>query len=123
MTRSALQAVEQHMDAIRDRDLDAIVATYAPDAVLVDTNRIGRGLDHIRSAHAEVLDTAANLEPDLQILTEDDVVFVAWRAVGDAGAALVGTNTFVIDDDGLITVNTGFIATAATPARLAGHRT
>lgn len=125
MTHTAVQTVERHMAAIRSRDLDAIVATYAPDAVLVDTDRIGRGVDHIRAAHAEVLDAAADLEPELELLADGDVVFVAWKATSDddtdAGTELVGTNTFVVAD-GLITVNTGFITNAATPGRLVGGR-
>lgn len=109
MVRTARETVEQHMAAIRDRDLEGIVSTYAFDAVLVDTTRIGRGIDHARAVHAEVLDAAAEMEPDLEVLAQDGVVFVSWRAAGPDGHALVGTNTFVVED-GLISVNTGFIA-------------
>lgn len=79
MTSSARQTFEKHVAAVGDRDLDAIVASYAPDAVLVDSNRIGRGHDYIRAVHAEVLDAAADLQPSLDVFEDGDVVFVSWR--------------------------------------------
>jgi ketosteroid isomerase-like protein len=118
MTSSTLQAFERHSAAVRDRDLDAIVAGYAPDAVLADTNRIGRGHDYIRAVHAETLDAAAALEPSLEVLEDGDVVFVAWHAAPADGPELRGTNTFVITG-GLIAVNTAYLTVAtAAPTRL-----
>jgi hypothetical protein len=115
MTSSAMQAFERHVAAVSDGDLDAIVASYAPDAVLADTNRIGRGHEHIRAVHAEALQAAAELDPVMKVLEENGVIFVSWRAEPAGGPPLVGTNTFVISD-GLITVNTAFEAANATSA-------
>lgn len=113
MTSSTRKAFDRHVAAVSDRDLDAIVAGYAPDAVLADTDRIGRGHDYIRAVHAATLDEAAALEPALEVLEDGNVVFVAWQATPPTGPALHGTNTFVITD-GLITVNTAFMTTGDT---------
>jgi hypothetical protein len=119
MTSSAIQAFEKHIRAVRNGDLDAIVAGYAPDAVLADTNRIGRGHQYIRAVHAEALEAAAELEPVMEVFEEDGVIFVSWRPQPAGGPPLVGTNTFVISD-GLIAVNTAFeAANAASTGRLA----
>ena len=74
MTSTALQVFQQHLDALAARDLDAVVAGYAPGAVLVDTDRIGQGHDHIRAVFADVLDAAADLQPESTVLEADDVV-------------------------------------------------
>ena len=113
MTSSARQAFERHVAAVADGDLDAIVAGYAPDAVLADTSRIGRGHQFIRAVHAEVLKTAADLNPVMEVFEDGDVIFVFWRAEPAGGPPLAGTNTFVVSD-GLITVNTAFEAANAT---------
>lgn len=116
MTSRARQTFETHSTAIRNRDLDAIVSTYAFDAVLADTNRIGRGHDYIRAVHEATLDAAADMEPTLEVSEEGDVVFVSWRATPAEGPELVGTNTFVITD-GLIAVNTAFMTAGGPAAR------
>ena len=113
MTSSVRQVFDRHVAAVADGDLDAIVAGYAPDAVIADTNRIGRGHEHIRAVHAEVLETAADLNPAMEVSEDSDVIFVTWRAEPAGGRPLVGTNTFVISD-GLIAVNTAFEASNAT---------
>ena len=116
MTSTALQVFQQHLDALAARDLDAVVASYAPDAILVDTDRVGQGHEHIRAVFAEVLDAAADLHPESTILERDGVVYVSFRAERAGMADLVGTDTFVVED-GLITVHTGFnISVGATSA-------
>ena len=118
MTTDVRQVFEKHVAAVLDHDLDAIVAGYAEDAVLADSDRIGRGHDYIRAVHAATLDAASDLEPVMDVLEQGDVVFVSWRAAPAVGPDLVGTNTFVIVD-GLIAVNTAFMsASSAAPTRL-----
>ncbi|MCD2191958.1 nuclear transport factor 2 family protein [Actinomycetospora endophytica] len=118
MTRSVRRVFDEHVAAVRDRDLDAIVAGYAADAVLADSDRIGRGHDYIRAVHAATLDAAAGLDPAMEVFELGEVVFVSWRATRDDGPDLVGTNTFVVVD-GVITVNTAFMSPSSlAPIRL-----
>ena len=85
---------------------------------IADTNRIGRGHQHIRAVHAEALEAAAELEPVMEVFEDGDVIFVSWHAEPDGVPPLTGTNTFVVSD-GLITVNTAFeVANATFAGRL-----
>jgi uncharacterized protein (TIGR02246 family) len=55
--REPAQLSELYCAAFNARDLDAIVALYAPDALLMRPGREVRGLDAIRAAFAETLAT------------------------------------------------------------------
>jgi hypothetical protein len=80
---------DRHMSHQLDRDLEAILTDYAPDAIVVGPDGIGSGHDHIRASYEQVLPL---------IDGRDD---------------LVGTDTFVIRD-GLIQIHT-FYATTESP--------
>ena len=107
------EVFDRHMSHELDRDLDAILTDYAPDAVVVGPSGIGSGHDHIRAAYEQVLPLLGALDAT-SVQVQGEVVYVNFRARGDGTDDLVGTDTFVIRD-GLIHVHT-FYATAEGPA-------
>ena len=111
------EVFDRHMSRQLDRDLDAILTDYAPDAVVVGPDGIGSGHDHIRASYEQVLPLIASLDLT-SVQVQGEVVYVNFRARTDGEDDLVGTDTFVIRD-GLIHVHT-FYAITESPA--ADHR-
>jgi ketosteroid isomerase-like protein len=112
------EAFDRHMSHQLDRDLDAILTDYAPDAIVVGPDGIGSGHDHIRAAYEQVLPLIGSLDLT-SVQVQGEVVYVSFRAHTDGRDDLVGTDTFVIRD-GLIQVHT-FYATTQNPATSHEH--
>jgi ketosteroid isomerase-like protein len=107
------EVFDRHLSHEATGDLDAILADYAPDAVIATPDGIGAGHDYIRKSFERVLPLLSPLELKSSVQTEGEVVYLTFRAQRDGRDELVGTDTFVIRD-GLIQMHT-FYATTATP--------
>jgi SnoaL-like protein len=103
------EVFDRHLSHQLDRDLDAILTDYAPDAVVVGPDGIGSGHDHIRAAYEQVLPLMGALDLT-SVQVEGEVVYVNFRARNAGRDDLVGTDTFVIRD-GLIHVHTFYATT------------
>jgi ketosteroid isomerase-like protein len=107
------EVFDRHLANELNRDLDAILSDYAPDAVAVGPQGIGAGHDHIRAAYEAVLPLIGTLDlTSVQI--EGETLFVTWRACSDNGLNLEGTDTFVIRG-GLIHIHTFYGHPASSP--------
>jgi ketosteroid isomerase-like protein len=106
------EVFDRHLSHQLDRDLDAILTDYAPDAIVVGPVGIGSGHDHIRASYEQVLPLLGALDLTL-VQVQGEVVYVNFRARSGGRDDLVGTDTFVIRD-GLIRVHT-FYATTEGP--------
>jgi ketosteroid isomerase-like protein len=113
------EVFDRHVSHQLDRDLDAILTDYAPDAIVVGPDGIGSGHDHIRASYEQVLPLIGSLDVT-SVQVHGEVVYVTFRARNDGTDDLVGTDTFVIRD-GLIQVHT-FYATTESPAATARRR-
>jgi ketosteroid isomerase-like protein len=107
------EVFDRHVSHQLDRDLDAILTDYAPDAIVVGPDGIGSGHDHIRASYEQVLPLIAALDLT-SVQVQGEVVYVTFRAHSDGTDDLIGTDTFVIRD-GLIQIHT-FYATTESPA-------
>jgi hypothetical protein len=108
------EVFDRHMNHQLERDLDAILTDYAPDAIVVGPDGIGSGHDHIRSSYEQVLPLIGSLDVT-SVQLQGEVVYVNFRAHNDGRADLVGTDTFVIRD-GLIQIHTFYAATESLTA-------
>jgi ketosteroid isomerase-like protein len=67
--------------AFNDKDVDAMLALYAPDAVVVDRRPMGLGQftghAELRPYYASIFHAAESLREDLRVLAEGDGVVVA----------------------------------------------
>ena len=108
------EVFDRHLSHQLDRDLDAILTDYAPDAVVVGPDGIGSGHDHVRAAYEQVLPLMGALDLT-SVQVEGEVVYVNFRARNAGRDDLVGTDTFVIRD-GLIHVHTFYATTESAAA-------
>ena len=84
-TQSTTEAVfAHHLQAVRDRDVEAIVFDYADDAVMMMPDGVVRGIDQIRTHFTDVVNGApaellTNLQAD-QLNIEGEFVFLLWSS-------------------------------------------
>jgi ketosteroid isomerase-like protein len=76
MSEAELALVRRNSAAFSARDVDAMLACYAPDATVVDLRRVGFGTftghDELRAYYGGICDSAFSLHEDLQVLAARD---------------------------------------------------
>ncbi len=100
--------VNRHLAAAGKGDVDAIVADYADNAVLLTAGKATQGKAAIRANFAAMLGPGApktNLKP-IKIWSAGDVGFVSWEA-----GPVKGADSFLIHD-GKIVAQAVFIGEA-----------
>jgi hypothetical protein len=99
--RTPQEIFETHGTAIRAGDLDAVVADYAEDALLVTPAGVVRGRPGIREAFAGLLAEIPDATWDFPTQHfADDVLFLEWTAVTGRARA-EGVDTFVFAGDSI----------------------
>jgi ketosteroid isomerase-like protein len=88
----------RHIDAF-EHGIDAILADYAPDAVLFTPDGLLRGHARIRAFFQRLL--ADIFTPDcefrmLQQLVDGEVAYIVWSARSPGTNIRVGTDTYII---------------------------
>ena len=106
MARSPQEVFAHHAQALGAGDLDANVADYADDAVIISPTGVLRGPDGIRAAFTQLLADLPNANWDLKTqIYEGDVLFLEWAADARFTRSDDGIDTFVFRD-GLIQTQT-----------------
>lgn len=82
---SSTEAVfEHHLQAVRARDVEAIVADYAADAILMMEDGVMRGIEQIRTHFTNVVDgLPAEVLSELQVdhlQIEGEFVYMVWSS-------------------------------------------
>jgi uncharacterized protein (TIGR02246 family) len=84
-TQNTTEAVfAHHLQAVRDRDVEAIAADYADDAVMMMPGAVVRGIEQIRTHFTNVVNEApaellTNIQVD-QLEIEGEFVFLLWSS-------------------------------------------
>ena len=105
-TRAVL---ERHQAALAAGDVDAVLTTYAADAVLLSPDAVFRGRDELRGFFDVVL--TGLFKPGTYDLSvegqriEGEVAYVTWHAHCAGGIVARATDTYVVRD-GTIAVHT-----------------
>ena len=99
------QALERHMSAVGSNDLDAILATYAPDALLITPERTYRGHAEIRSAWEKLLADVFTDDADFKMVRQvvaGDIAFIAWSVETKGVRVPLATDTYLVRDGRII---------------------
>ena len=110
MSTTALPTViTEHIDAVNAQDLDRIVATFAPGALVNDARREFWGTDAIRAwAGKELVDDHISMEVT-EVLTHDSQRIVRASYDGDFDRTnlpdeVILTNYFTVRDSAITTL-------------------
>jgi ketosteroid isomerase-like protein len=112
---STQAVVNHHLASFFARDLQGVVADYAPDAVLIVPTGVLRGAHEMtplfQGLFAEFAKPGATFDLQQQVI-EDDVAYIRWVAETPDNTYQLGTDTFFVRH-GKIRVQT--FAFKATP--------
>ena len=107
-SRTPAEVFAHHMEALGAGDVEAIVADYAEDAIIIWMEGVLHGSDEIRTYFANVvmnvLPPGTRFEVKQQVF-EGEIVYILWSAESPTVSVPIGGDTFVIRD-GLIAVQT-----------------
>ncbi|MCE3552313.1 nuclear transport factor 2 family protein [Pseudonocardia sp. RS11V-5] len=103
MTRTPTEVLNAHLKAINAHDVEAIVADYSPDAVLLMPGAVMQGLDAIRQGFAGLLETMPNSVFTERSVTEaEGTILLEWTMECDTATVSDGVDTFVVQDGRIV---------------------
>lgn len=96
------EVFDRHQQAFDAGNLDAIIADYATDAILITSRgRVARGPDAIREAFVVFLSAVQGEGGETDVLTEvveGDIAYAAWKSDSIAFA----TDTLIVRDGKIV---------------------
>jgi len=107
--------VEHHLAALEEGDVDAVLADYVEESVLVTTGMVVRGLEHLRTLFEGAL--ATMFKPGAHEFTLDtldvdgEIGLITWRLRFEGGEVTHGVDSFVVRG-GKIIAQTGAVQLA-----------
>ncbi|WP_181784921.1 nuclear transport factor 2 family protein [Pseudonocardia pini] len=106
MTRTPTEVLTDHLKALNSHDADAVVADYAPDAVLILPGAAIEGAEAVKAAFAETFVQLPNAVFSEKSITESGgTILLEWTLEADTATATDGIDTIVVRD-GLIVAQT-----------------
>jgi hypothetical protein len=103
--RTTLEVLEHHLGAILTGDLDAVLADYADDAVVVWAEGVVRGDEALRAFFSGVI---TDVVPPgsyfwiTQQIIEGEIAYYNWEAESPGLSMPFGTDTFIIRDGEIV---------------------
>lgn len=98
---STKSVYEHHIQAFQDQDLDAIMADYSEDSVVVTADETFRGIDEITEMFEGFFEefSGESLFDIQDEVFEDEIAYFTYRADTPSAYYEFGTDTFIIVDD------------------------
>lgn len=99
--QSTDDVLQHHLDAFGAGDVDAIMADYAEDAVIVNQSGIRKGPDEIRPLFDAFVEEFGKPGATFELLVrkvEGEVAYIVWTAETADNIYELATDTFVIRD-------------------------
>ena len=97
--KSTKDVLDHHTTALREADLDAVLADYASDAVFFTRDGAFKGLDAIRRVFAAIISEFRKLGTKInriQQLIDGDYAYILWTAETAESVYEMATDTFVV---------------------------
>ncbi len=100
-TEETKRVWQHHIEAWDAADLDAIMADYSEDSILILNNTVKRGIEPVRSVFANLFDLFGKgqniIDPEV---IEEEAIYITWHFTPEAegGTCYDGTDSFVLQD-------------------------
>lgn len=109
------QIYNRHVKTLFDSDLDAVMADYSADAVLITADKTYKGLKSIRGFFTNLI---KNMVPDVKNFEHTpfisgDYVLMVWDLDFKDGTGMYGVDTFVITNGKIVGQTVKFFEKAA----------
>ena len=97
--------IEHHWKSFQDRDLDALMADYTDESILITPDKTFRGLAEIRVIYAQAFLVFPKDSTSMQVnktIVEDDLGYILWEDTLPKFKLPYPSDTFVIRDGKIV---------------------
>ncbi|MEL7036506.1 MAG: nuclear transport factor 2 family protein [Cyanobacteria bacterium J06592_8] len=100
-TEETKKVWQHHIQAWDAVDLDAIMADYSEDSILILNNTVKKGIEPVRNVFANLFDLFSKgqniIDPEV---IEEEVIYITWHFTPEAegGTCYFGTDSFVVQN-------------------------
>lgn len=99
------EVLEHHWIAFKENDLEAVMADYSEESMLITPDATYKGLDAIRENFERAFTAFPKEQSTLQLnktVVEKDVGYILWQASTPTFELTYGTDTFIIQDGKIV---------------------
>lgn len=99
------EVLEHHWIAFKENDLEAVMADYSEESMLITPDATYKGLDAIRKNFERAFTAFPKEQSTLQLnktVVEKDVGYILWQASTPTFELTYGTDTFIIQDGKIV---------------------
>jgi hypothetical protein len=98
MTRTPEEVFAHHVQSLGAEDLEAILADYTQDSILIVNKNVYRGVDGARQVFTQLISDLPHAAWQLDTVYADDVLYLEWSATGGGRKAEHSIDTFIFQD-------------------------
>lgn len=94
--------VMHHLGSFQDNDLEAVIADYTNESVLITQDATYNGPEEIKSFFATLMPHFPKQQSSFEldkVVVDNELVFIVWHASTPSLDVALGTDTFIIRDD------------------------
>ncbi len=106
------QVLNHHLNAVQARDLEATLADYTEDSVVITTGNVLRGVEALRDWFAAAFE--GDFEPGAQIVIDSvdlagEYALVTWHTQSDGGGISFAVTSYHVRDGKIVMHSGGFV--------------
>jgi ketosteroid isomerase-like protein len=93
--------IMHHLGSFQDNDLEAVIADYTNESILITQDGIYKGPEEIRSFFATLMTHFPKQQSSFELdklVVNNELVYIVWRATTPSLEVHLGTDTFIIRD-------------------------
>jgi ketosteroid isomerase-like protein len=94
--------VMHHLGSFQDNDLEAVIADYTNESVLITQDAAYKGPEEIKSFFATLMPHFPKQQSSFEldkVVVDNELVYIVWHANTPSLDVALGTDTFIIRDD------------------------
>ena len=99
------QVLDHHMQAFLANDLDATMADYAEESILITPDKTSKGLEQIRTNFVGAFKAFPKDSTTINVIksvVDKDVAYIVWEATTPTFKLTYATDTFIIRNGKII---------------------
>jgi ketosteroid isomerase-like protein len=101
LNEASRNIVMHHLGSFQDNDLEAVIADYTKESVLVTQDATYKGPEEIKNFFADLMihfpKQKSSFELD-KLVANNELVYIVWHANTPSLNVALGTDTFIIRD-------------------------
>ncbi|MBR2742996.1 MAG: nuclear transport factor 2 family protein [Clostridia bacterium] len=105
MARTTLEIIHQHSENLIGKNLEAVMADFAQDAVMISPQGVLKGYDALRANFEGTIKNLLTPDAKAEILlekAEGKIGYCIWKLESDHVSIPFASDTFVVENDKIV---------------------